>query len=144
MSEARARYRVRKAPTIYDSQDEESWQESLIGPKGHATVRGWESYHQLDSRRVQGAGGEGFVDLVLIHLYPDTPGRVVYAELKREGGRVTDDERRWLEALVQCEQEAYLWVPSDIDEVIRILESPVRVDSETEWRRVRERADAGR
>ncbi len=137
---------------LYLSQSEAAWQASLIGPKGHATVRGWMSYHCLQSRNnVQGYSVKGFPDLCLckdadalsVLAGEFRPGRVLWVELKSEHGTVSNAQRAWLDALDSAGQEVFLFVPSDIDEVQRILDSPVRAESGTEWKRRRERADAG-
>jgi hypothetical protein len=47
--------------------------------------------------------------------------RVIYVELKREGGKPTETQRRWLTALAQAGAEVYLWQPSDLDEVGLVL-----------------------
>jgi hypothetical protein len=76
---------------------------------------GYRCYHTHDSRRSE----PGFPDLVLAR-----PGRVVVAELKRETGRLTDDQQDWLERLGGAGIECHIWRPSDyldgrIEEVLR-------------------------
>lgn len=73
-------------------------------------------YHTTDSRKSQ----PGFPDLVLVHR--DT-GRVIFAELKAEKGRVTDAQQEWL-SLLGKQSEAHLWRPADwlSGEVRRVLE----------------------
>ena len=78
-----------------------------------AELTGWRTYHTYDSRR----SNPGFPDLVLVRA-----PRVIFAELKRERGRVTDAQRAWAEELAECAGvEYYLWRPSDWDEVEMIL-----------------------
>jgi VRR-NUC domain len=72
---------------------------------------GWQSYHTRDSRRSQ----PGFPDLVLINE------RVIFAELKAEGGRLGPWQRHWLKRLYQANAEVYVWRPSDWDEAQRVL-----------------------
>ena len=77
-------------------------------------LRGWLSYHVYDSRR----SAAGFPDLVLVR-----GDRLVFAELKRERGRVTTEQRHWLDALGEVTRvDARLWRPSDwraIEEALR-------------------------
>lgn len=68
------------------------------------TSKGW--------RTPVAADGKGFPDLVLAH--PD--GRLIFAELKRLGGRITPEQARWLELLRQVADanelvEAHVWTP---------------------------------
>lgn len=66
---------------------------------------GWLIYHTYDSRRSY----PGFPDLVLVK-----PPRVLFVELKREHGRLSRDQQRWLEALSACPGvETYVWRPRD-------------------------------
>lgn len=75
---------------------------------------GYLVYHTYDSRRSQA----GFPDLVLAH----SAGRLIFAELKTERGRMSAPQRRWLDALAQSRlaraivgwSEAYqvhVWTP---------------------------------
>ena len=89
---------------------------------------GWRTYHVHDSRRqVRDRGGlpayvgdkdiKGFPDLVLVR-----PPRTIFAELKKEKGRVTPEQRQTLNLLGECPGvETYLWRPSDWDQIMDIL-----------------------
>ena len=82
----------------------------LEAVRGYAKLTGWLTYHTHDSRRSE----PGFPDLVMVR-----GGRLIFAELKREGGNPTPEQRIWLAELgdvgryslgnVRC----YLWKPSD-------------------------------
>ena len=49
-------------------------------------------------------------------------GRVLFVELKTESGRVSEEQRGWLEALASCPGlECHVWRPSDWDEIERTL-----------------------
>lgn len=61
-------------------------------------------YHTHDSRRSE----PGFPDLVCVGR------RVMYRELKKENGRVTQAQKTWLAALVDAGQDACVWRPSDL------------------------------
>ena len=78
-----------------------------------AELQGWRVYHTYDSRR----SNPGFPDLALVR-----PPRVIFAELKRERGRVTAAQREWAQALRAClGVEYYLWRPSDWDEIVEVI-----------------------
>lgn len=58
----------------------------------------------------------GFPDIIAIR-----PGRAILAELKAAKGRVTPEQERWLAVARSAKIEAYIWRPSDIDQIERIL-----------------------
>lgn len=73
-----------------------------------AEALGWTfRYHTHDSRR----SPAGFPDEVLVH---PRQRRLVFAELKRQKGRVSPAQREWLDALELAGAEAYLWRPADL------------------------------
>ena len=78
----------------------------------YAELMGWRCYWTWNSRH----SPKGWPDLVLIRR-----PRVVFAELKAERGRLTDDQAATLAELRACGQEVYLWRPSDWERVERIL-----------------------
>ena len=89
---------------------------------GYAVLRGWDWLHirpgrTKDSWRtpVSGTLGAGFPDLLLIR-----GSRIIFAELKRDGGKPTADQRRVLDVLGQA-AEAYCWTPKDWDFLEREL-----------------------
>ncbi len=86
-----------------------------------AQIRNWSLiYHPLDSR----GSAPGYPDLTLARrARGNRPARLVFAELKRQGGRLTVAQRDCLETLRQCPQpEVYLWTPKDWDEIESVLE----------------------
>lgn len=103
---------------------EREWDAQLFASmKGLAPNLGWVlTYHTLRSK----GSTSGFPDRVLIR------DRVIFVELKTEKGPVSDSQSRWLTALAKAGAEAYLWRPSDLEEVGRILA--------TRWRFVAEGA----
>jgi len=64
---------------------------------------GFMHWHCHDSRRSR----PGFPDLVLVHT---TTGRLIFAELKSDKGRVRPEQDVWLQHLGKL-HEAYLWRP---------------------------------
>ena len=87
---------------------EADWQAHVIEL---AETLGWSHYHTYDSRR----STEGFPDLVLVRE------RVVFAELKREDGKLTSDQVAWVNDLLRANAEVYVWRPSDRDQVAQVL-----------------------
>ena len=88
-----------------------------------ARLCGWRVFHARPALTRAGEwrtpiqGDAGFPDLVLCRA-----GRVIFAELKREGGRLTPQQQGWLDALRQCAGvEVYLWTPADWDAIEAIL-----------------------
>ena len=87
---------------------EKEWQAHVIET---ATLFGWRCYHTFDSRR----SADGFPDLVMVRE------RVVWAELKRETGKLTVAQWDWITALEAAGQEVYVWKPSDREQVAALL-----------------------
>lgn len=109
---------------VYASISEEAHQTQVINM---ARAFGWHVAHFRTVRvqRKDGtyyyatpvqADGEGFPDLVLVR-----GNRVIFAELKRESGKVEPAQLQWIEKLNPTPAEVYLWRPSDMDEVERVL-----------------------
>ena len=90
----------------------------------YARVYGWLVVHFRSSRTKHGwstavsADGAGFPDLVLVH-----PGRqrVVWVELKREHGKLSNKQRNWRAWLLAAGQEWHMWQPSDWSEIEQVL-----------------------
>ena len=79
----------------------------------YAHLCGWLVYHTYDSRRSQ----EGFPDLVMVR-----PPDAIFAEMKSEGGKVTEAQSHWLDWLAECGLIVRVWRPSnwpDIEEMLR-------------------------
>lgn len=75
---------------------------------------GWTIYHTFNSRR----SAHGFPDLVLVRE------RIVYLELKREKGALTDDQKRWLRLLTAAGGQAYVARPRDLQALANLLGNP--------------------
>jgi len=89
-----------------------------------ARLRGWLVMHQRPAQIRPGRwataiqGDAGFPDLVLAR---PRAGELIFAELKREKGRVSVMQKVWLRTLAAAGAEAYLWYPSDMPEIITRL-----------------------
>ncbi len=90
------------------SMTERQWQRLVVDM---ARMHGWACFHPYDSRH----SVAGYPDLTLIK------GRIVFAELKRERGRVSAAQEVWLAAIKAAGGECYVWKPSQWDEVQRVL-----------------------
>ena len=79
-----------------------------------AKLCGWLTHHHYDSRR----STPGFPDLVLVHA---KRGLLLFVELKTDTGRVTTEQRYWLDSLLAAGQDARLWRPRDWSAIVTIL-----------------------
>ena len=78
-----------------------------------AKLGGWLIYHTHDSRRNQA----GFPDLVMVRS-----GRVIFAELKTEKGRIGPAQQVWRDEVMKADAvETYLWRPSDSESMEKAL-----------------------
>lgn len=76
-----------------------------------ARTLGWRRYHTYRSQR----SAAGWPDEALVRE------RLILAELKRENTKPSPAQADWLTALATAGAEVYLWRPSDLDEIGRIL-----------------------
>lgn len=78
---------------------------------GLARQLGWKCYHVLRSK-----GSEaGYPDWTLVRE------RVMFLELKREAGRLSDAQKGWLRALIEANAEAYVVRPSQLELLAAVL-----------------------
>lgn len=98
---------------------EAQWQATVIDA---AQLLGWRVAHFRAAQTRTGswvtpvaADGAGFPDLVLVR------DRVVFVELKSQLGRLSDSQQEWLDSLAAAGVEAYVWRPSDWDDVQDVL-----------------------
>jgi len=77
-----------------------------------AALCGWRAHHETDSRRTIG----GWPDLYLVRR-----GRVVVLELKKVGGKVSDQQRAWLHDLAAAGIECAVAGPGDLSAVSAAL-----------------------
>lgn len=107
----------RLPPEFLATCSEAEWQ-SLV--RSFAEANGWTCYHTLDSR----GSDPGFPDLVIGKQWPKV-GRngatVLFAELKDEGGKLSDEQKLWRDILLNAGYNWYLWRPSMWDVVKQTL-----------------------
>lgn len=77
-----------------------------------ARLHRWLVYHTFDSRR----SDPGFPDLTMVR-----DGTLIFAELKKEKGHLTQDQIRWLDALKEGHWHMFVWRPSDWRNIEAIL-----------------------
>ena len=77
-----------------------------------AKILGWRVYHTYDSRR----STPGYPDLTLVR-----EGRLIFAELKSEKGKMSVAQKEWEYDLKQTCAEYYEWRPSDWEAIVEIL-----------------------
>ena len=116
-----------KQPVDRKQEEEELLNQVIV----LARTLGWKVAHfrpgltQSGNWRTQcQADAKGFPDLVLVRTARGGhEPAVIYAELKSEKGKLSDDQFAWLSDLAQAGQTTYVWRPSDMPEIERILRS---------------------
>jgi len=99
--------------TWKDTELEKDFQERVCHL---ARLYHWRIYSIPDSRRVSLAG---YPDLTMWNVEQK---RLIFAELKREKGKVSESQKVVLSELVQLPHcEVYVWRPSDWDSIIEIM-----------------------
>lgn len=89
-----------------------------------ARMHGWRLMHTRPAQVRSGkwitpvSGDQGFPDLVLCR---PRLGDLIFAELKRPGGRVSDSQKVWLDALIRSGAEAYIWEPKNLKQITERL-----------------------
>lgn len=119
MSEQKAQYRTPgDLPSIKDAareadraMSEATFQRQV---RKYASDHGWIVFCTHDSRR----SPEGEPDLRLIRA---STREMVWAELKRETGKLTPRQTWAIDTLRRAGQRVYVWRPSDMDEIERTL-----------------------
>lgn len=105
----------------YRSQSERQFQNFVIA---RALNHGWTYYHAPDNKpdksgRIQNIV-KGFPDMVLVK-----DGKLVFAELKTETGRVSPEQKEWLAKLSATGCECFVWRPSMWEQVNAYLAGEV-------------------
>ena len=99
--------------TWRDTELEKDFQERVCHI---ARLYGWRIYSIPDSRRVSLAG---YPDLTMWNVEQK---RFIWAELKREKGRLSESQKVvLLELETLGVAEVYVWRPSDFDRIIELL-----------------------
>lgn len=80
-----------------------------------AKLHRWIVYHPFDSRH----STAGWPDLVLLR-----PPVAIFAELKRQDGKLSPQQAHMLEQLAECGLTTRVWRPTDLDDVIALLSAP--------------------
>lgn len=70
-----------------------------------ALAGGWRYYHTHRSQH----SPAGFPDVCIVR-----DGVLLFAELKRETGKLSDEQQAWLDDLRAAGVEVYVWRPSDL------------------------------
>lgn len=109
-----------------ETTTERAWQTWVIR---QAMLLRFSYYHPPDNKPDTCTGKvqqivAGFPDLVLVK-----DDRLIFAELKREKGRLTEAQKVWLKRLEATGAECYVWRPSQWQEVLDILENKVVRDT---------------
>lgn len=74
-------------------------------------LKNWLVYHPFDSRRSE----PGFPDLVCVK------DRVVWIELKVDGGNLSVHQRKWLDKLEAAGEETYVFFPCDWPTIKKVM-----------------------
>lgn len=108
----RADGRVARCPTCTHEPKltEKDWQRRVTN---YATIRGWLVYHPLISR----GSAPGWPDLTMVR-----DGKIIFAELKTDTGRLSRDQTIWLDKLAKVPTiEVHVWRPADWPHVMAAL-----------------------
>jgi hypothetical protein len=99
-----------------DPETEAGFQAWIVERAGHFGYVAWHDHHSRWNDR-------GLPDLILCRpAKDDKPGRLIFAEVKTERGRVSIEQRAWLAMLATCPGvSVYLWRPSDRPQIERVL-----------------------
>ncbi|OGN89792.1 MAG: hypothetical protein A2158_01615 [Chloroflexi bacterium RBG_13_46_14] len=80
-----------------------------------AKLRGFEYFHAWNSKH----SSPGFPDYFMIHR---ETYRVIVCELKSEKGKLTELQKNWLNLFAAAGFDVYLWRPSDLMEILTVLD----------------------
>jgi VRR-NUC domain len=99
-----------------------------------AQAYGWWVHHQRPAMTAKGwrsaiQGQMGFPDLVLVR-----PPRLIFAELKTDTGKLTEEQEIWLDKIGSCVGhdwvEVVVWRPKNWPEIEQTLARALPADSE--------------
>jgi len=113
-------------PALERALSEKDWQRQVTD------LMDWHGWTWKHDRRVRvqrpngsfyfetatdGPGGPGFPDITAWRE------RVIYVELKRQGGRLSDEQVNAHRTLENAGAEVYVWRPGDFDIVFNVLQT---------------------
>ena len=101
-------------PTVGDALSEKQFERQV---KDCAKLFSWLYYHTHRSQ----FSPAGFPDCVFATGDRRVPEPVIYAELKSEKGKLSEDQRRWLYVLARAGERVFVWKPSSLDQIIQVL-----------------------
>jgi hypothetical protein len=85
-----------------------------------ARLANWRCYHTHDSRR----SSPGFPDLVMVKQ-----DHLIFAELKRKGGKLTPEQLNWMHDLASVRHvHGFVWTPDLWPEIERTLATRLTVE----------------
>ncbi len=110
-------------------QAEQMSEEELLGYVINcAKAEGWQVVHFRPGRTAHGwvtaiQGHKGYPDLTLARGTTDGDARLIFAELKREKGKLEPEQEKWRDVLnLKPGVEVYTWKPSDwLDDTIKAI-----------------------
>ena len=83
---------------------------------------GYLVYHTFDSRRCE--PGYPDLDVVAGPKWRSCYIAHFYVELKREHGRITDDQQKWIDCLRAVGETVHVWRPSEWPNIQRLFDLP--------------------
>lgn len=98
----------------YEAQSEADFQQKITDLASLLNLK-W--HHETDSRKT----AKGWPDLVIAG-----PAHVIFVEVKSEKGKVTLEQREWIDTLKNAGAIVEVWRPSDWDRIQRILRRMAR------------------
>ena len=104
------------APTQGDKMMTEKQFQGMV--EQLAKTLGWKIYHTWRSFH----SVKGYPDLTMVR-----DDKLIFAELKREGAKLSPEQREWLATLDKVPSvKTYCWHPSEFDEIARVLQGKVK------------------
>lgn len=89
-----------------------------------AHIRGWKALHVRRSIGTRN-GKAGWQTTTSIKGWPDLflfrPGRAIAVELKKQTGRLTEEQADCIRELIAAGIPSYVWRPSDWDQIEEVL-----------------------
>ena len=104
--------------TAQRQRPEHAWQKTVLE---HATRAGWLVWYIPDvmwrrafvNHTPMEFGDRGFPDLLLVK-----GDRIIYRELKAKGGKLSEYQEKWRDALLAAGADWDVWFPVDLDDKV--------------------------